>query len=65
MRNVFSKDYFLTVLETRIPEIVENAGIVKDNLSIKTYSKKKQGIGFFYAKRKVLPDGISTTHLDI
>ena len=64
-RNVFSKDHFLTVLETRIPETIVNAGFVKDNLSIKTYSQKKQGLGFFYAKRKVLPDGISTTHLDI
>ena len=64
-RNTFTKDHFLSVLETRIPEIIVNSGFVKDNLTIKTYTQKKQGLGFFYAKRKVLPDGIRTTHLDI
>ena len=64
-RNLFCKEHFLTVLLTQIPEIVTNSGFIKDNLTIKTYTQKKQGLGYFYAKRKVLPDGISTTHLDI
>ena len=64
-RNIFSKDHFLSVLLTRIPETVVNSGFIKDNLMIKTYTQTKQGLGFFYAKRKVLPDGIRTTHLDI
>ena len=64
-RNQFCKDHFLSVLETQIPEIVINSGFIKDNLTIKTYTQKKQGLGYFYAKRKVLADGIRTTHLDI
>ena len=64
-RNLFGKEHFLSVLETQIPEIVINSGFIKDNLTIKTYTQKKQGLGFFYAKRKVLPDGIRTVHLDI
>ena len=64
-RNIFSKEHFLSVLMTQIPEMVINSGFIKDNLIIKTYIQKKQGLGFFYAKRKVLPDGIRTTHLDI
>ena len=50
---------------TQIPEIITNSGFIEDNITIKTYTQKKQGLGFFYAKRKVLPGGIRTTHLDI
>ena len=64
-RNLFGKEHFLSVLETQIPEIVTNSGFIKDKLTIKTYTQKKQGLGFFYAKRKVLPDGIRTVPLDI
>ena len=64
-QNLFGKEHFLSVLETQLPEIVVNSGFIKDNLTIKTYTQKKQGLGFFYAKRKVLPDGIRTVHLDI
>ena len=64
-RNLFGKDHFFSVLETRIPHQATNAGFIKDNLTVKTYIQRKQGLGFFYAKRKVLEDGISTTHLDI
>ena len=64
-RNQFCKEHFLSVLNTQIPEIVTNSGFIKDNLMLKTYTQKKQGLGYFYAKRKVLPDGIRTTHLDI
>ena len=34
-RNLFSKEHFLSVLQTQIPEMVVNAGFVKDHLSIK------------------------------
>ena len=64
-RNLFGKDHFLSVLETHKPETVINAGFIKDNLCIKTYTQTKQGLGFFYPKRKVLGCGIKTTHLDI
>ena len=57
-RNLFCKEHFLSVLMTQIPEIVTNSGFIKDNITIKTYTQKKQGLGFFYAKQKGLSDGI-------
>ena len=45
---------------------VENAGFTRDNRrTIKTYTQTKKGLGYFYEKRKVKLDGVSTTHLDI
>ena len=65
-RNELQKDHFKNVLDTKEPHRVENAGFIrgKDGV-IKTYTQVKTGMGYFYAKRKVLDDGVSTTHLDI
>ena len=45
---------------------VENAGFIrgKDG-TIKTYTQIKVGMSYVYMKRKVLDDGVSTTHLDL
>ena len=64
-RNELGKEHFSSVLDTQKPYFVENAGFIKDNLSLKTYIQTKFGLNHFYAKRKVLADGIHTTHLDI
>ena len=65
-RNEILKKHFLSVLETKEPYIAENSGFLKDkNDNITTYTQSKTGMGYFYAKRKVLDDGVSTTHLDI
>ena len=65
-RNELLKKHFLDVLQTQQPHRVENAGFVKDKEgTINTYTQNKVGMGYFYAKRKVLADGVSTTHLDI
>ena len=68
-RNVLVKEQFLEVLETQKPKSFDNAGFIKnvdDNgPSMLTYVQHKKGLGYFYAKRKVLADGVSTTHLDI
>ena len=49
--------------------MVENAGFItkntQDGPKIETYTQSKRGLSYFYAKRKVMEDGISTTHLDI
>ena len=65
-RNHLEKEHFRGVLETKKPHKVENAGFIrgKDGV-IQTYTQVKTGMGYFYAKRKVLDDGVSTTHLDI
>ena len=64
-RNDLEKEHFSSVLRTQEPFYVENAGFIKDNLTMKTYIQTKVGLGHFYGKRKVLADGIHTTHLDI
>ena len=64
-RNALIKEYFLSVLNSQKPHLVENAGFIRDENIIKTYTQDKVGMGYFYAKRKVLSDGVSTTHLDI
>ena len=62
-------DHFKSVLLTRQSKSVENAGFITINSDsgtvIKTYTQKKIGFSYFYGKRKVLDDGVSTTHLDI
>ena len=65
-RNKLLKEHFLEVLNTQKPHEVENAGFIKDSRNImKTYTQKKVGMGYFYAKCKVFSDGVTTTHLDI
>ena len=65
-RNELLKSHFLEVLQTKEHHEVENAGFIKDNQGvIKTYTQKKRGFGYFYAKRKVLADGVFTSDLDI
>ena len=65
-RTIITKEDFQEVLTTQLPRKVENAGFIrgKDG-TIKTYSQTKVGMSYVYMKRKVLDDGMSTTHLDI
>ena len=64
-RNVLIKDHFLSVLHSQKSKDIVNAGFIKLDGQIKTYIQTKKGLGYFYGKRKVLDDGISTTHLEI
>ena len=67
-RNKLVKDQFLYVLKNEKPLAFENSGFVKYNKEgtiILTYTQKKNGLGYFYGKRKIMDDGISSTHLDI
>ena len=65
-RNKLLKEHFLDVLGTTKPHLVENAGFVREaNGTTKTYTQTKVGMNYFYAKRKVLADGVITTYLDI
>ena len=64
-RNNFVKEIFIKTLETHKPYYIENAGFIRDELETKTYTQTKKVLGYFYTKRKVLSDDVSTTHLDI
>ena len=63
--NAILKSHMLNVLTTQNPKRFENSGFIKNNGTIYTYTQEKQGLSYYYAKRKVLSDGVSTTHLDI
>ena len=65
-RNELTRDDFLSMLKNpRKQHTVENAGFIRDGLETRTYTQTKKGLNYFYCKRKVLADGINTTHLDI
>ena len=65
-RNELVREDFLSRLQNpKEKHFVQNAGFVKDGLNTRTYTQDKEGLNYFYCKRKVLADGISTTHLDI
>ena len=68
-RNNLMVDNFKEVLQTGKSHVVENAGFLNRSTAlgprIDTYTQKKVGLSYFYCKRKILDDGISTTYLDI
>ena len=60
-----SIDHFRSVLQTKNSVSSTNRGfILKDNTML-SYAMERSGLSYFYCKRKVLEDGISTTYLDI
>ena len=63
--NTINKDKYLKVLMTGQPESGENRGFRVVKNRVLTYSQFRLGFSYFYPKRKVLADGITTTPLDI
>ena len=55
---------FASVLEDRKSVEGVNTGFVKKNNVLYTYNQRRAGLSYFYAKRRVLADGVSTTHLE-
>ena len=64
-RNELLREHFINVLRSEESQHFENSGFIKTVDGIKTYQQTKCGMSYFYAKRKVLPDGVSTIHLVI
>lgn len=60
-----SREHFLNVLRTKDPHTSINRGFILKNNVMLSYEMERQGLTFLYVKRKVLEDGIRTTHLDI
>ena len=63
--NALTEQQFRSVLTTKTSVSGINRGFVRKNNVTYTYRQEKRGLTYFYGKRKVLDDGISTTHLDI
>ena len=65
-RNELIRDDFLSIIQNPGQEhMIENAGFIRDGLETRTYLQTKRGLNYWYVKRKVLDDGVTTTHLDI
>ena len=53
------------VLENKKTQSSTNIGFISKDNSVFTYQQERAGFSYFYAKRVVLPDGISTKPLDL
>ena len=60
-----SRELFKKVLETKKSCSQTNKGFILKNKHMYTYNMKRVGLSYFYCKRKVLGDGVSTTYLDV
>ncbi|KAL5265864.1 hypothetical protein ACHWQZ_G002033 [Mnemiopsis leidyi] len=60
-----SIDHFRSVLHTKQSVSSTNRGFILKNNTMLSYAMERSGLSYFYCKRKVLDDGISTTYLDI
>ena len=65
-RNLLVKDDFLGVLDNpRNRHMVQNSGFIRHDDEIRTYTQEKKGLEYFYGKRIVQDDGVSTAPLEI
>ena len=63
--NPIDKDKYLQVLQTQRPSSGINRGFRVVNNTVYTYNQERNGFSYFYPKRKVLDNGVSTEPLDI
>ena len=63
--NDINKDKYLNVLLTKQNSAGVNRGFRVVNNTMYTYTQVRDAFSYFYPKRKILADGVSTTPLDI
>lgn len=61
--NQLTKDNFLEVLRSKQSQQGNNTGFVRKNNTTYTYKQLKTGLTYFYAKRQVCDDGVSTKNI--
>ena len=64
-QNIIDKDAFLNVLTNRRSGGGFNRGFRVRDSSMMTYVQERAALTYFYPKRKVLADGLSTAPLDL
>ena len=64
-QNTIDKDAFLSVLTNRRSGSGVNRGFRVRDSSVMTYIQERAALSYFYPKRKVLADGLSTAPLDL
>jgi hypothetical protein len=63
--NTFQKTDFMDVLKNQASGRGINVGFRVHNHQVLTYEQTRYGLSYFYAKREVLSDGVSTRPLEI
>ena len=64
-QNIIDKDAFLNVLTNRRSGGGFNRGFRVRDSSVMTYIQERAALTYFYPKRKVLEDGLTTAPLDL
>ena len=64
-QNNITKDIYLDVLRSRVAAGGINSGFRVVNNGVSTYTQCRNAFTYFYPKRQVLNDNVSTTFLDI
>ena len=62
---VLTKDDYLKVLDTKTIPKQQNRGFIFRGNTMYSYQVNKEGLKYFYCKRRLLSDGFSTTYLEI
>jgi hypothetical protein len=62
--NRLTKECFMDVLKTGESKTGRNRGFVRKNNTTYTYEQVKRGLTYFYAKRQVAEDGVSTSSIN-
>ena len=60
-----TKEDYKAVLKTKAASKQHNKGFLFKNNVMLTYKMERQGLSYFYCKRKIQSDGLSTTCLDL
>ena len=63
--NTLTKEHFVSVLKTRESVCGKNRGFVKKDGMLRTYEQERAGLSYFYGKRKVHEDRVSTSAPDV
>ena len=61
--NDLKRECFEEVLRTKAPRMGTNKGFILKDGGMYTYNQIKQGLSYFYAKRRVCEDGVSTMNI--
>jgi hypothetical protein len=64
-QNTIDKDRFHNVLFNDVKDMCVNKGFRMVENQMVTYIQQKRGLSYYYDKRRVLEDGVSTVPLDI
>ena len=63
--NELTANVYKDVLQTQQPFTGVNRGFIRKDRQMVTYKQSRAGITYYYVKRRVLEDGVSTAPLDI